>query len=534
MTFRSVNIERLYSQAKLADRLTQVFYGGFLPNYVKDILENTFLSGLKVNVLFDETPKTTEDKTELPHGEQYFSLLSHRLFGSGCTLKPTEVAPHIFSIEVDKSLTGTKEDAMTFLNQVMESRALEFAKGLSIIPMNNYGEPIYPYALFLGQKDYLQYLPKIPDPKKFFTPKTQYRGATTYEVIHYFTDVEKDLLKKQLLDILSNHGVRKTLFAECQNREIAYERLVPPGEEEHQRWRVKLEDYWWVKSEVSKPEDLDKMTILYDILGYYSKLKQNIKTDEGTVELLTKLVLEIDPRFSTIEHVGFIFDKLTRATSDLGLPFIPYHSGSSSPRIHMNTDTEGILADAIGICEDFSFIGAGFNKPIKTSIDAYNVIMRGLADALYLYTYNKTRYYREPNITRNKFSSEYGLCLFDRPTDVSIDGGSAKKIIRMTDKIRKTLQEIDEGFMKIPVTVTICTPLRYNESAPKTPEEILKLCNHISAVERLNDMWPTIERKMGEKITSQHIRNVFKRTPTYQFRKLRANENSFRTKYPKH
>jgi len=535
MTLNAINRERLYAQASKMDRLSTVYFGQFLPAYI-DVLREASLPTLKLNILFDETSNgVTTDKPEITHGQQYFTNLSTRLHGTGCSIKSTEVAPGIFSIEVDKSLTDDKKNTRIFFDQVMEPRAFEFSKGLSMIPHDKYEEPLYDLAILLGDKFYLQYLPKIPGPTPFFTPKTQYRGKTTFEVVHYFNGYEKEMLKKQLFDIVWEYGVRKTIFAECAKREVAYEKLVPPGEEERQRWRIKFGDNFWIKQDITTPPVLEDMINQHDVLGFYPKLKQKIETDEGPLELQTRLVLEVDPRFADLEYVAFVFDNMTRAVNDLKLSYRRYHSGSLSPRLHVENDAQDILRNAMELCENFSFIGAGINKPILTREDAYNAIMRGVADCIFLYTWNKIRYYREPKITRNKFSPEYGLCLFDRPTNVTIAAGSAKRVIRLDNRTRKILEQIHDRYKRFPVTVTVCTPLYDYEPTPKTAEEILKLCNPDSAVERLNKMQPGLMSKMSQKLTSAHVKSIFEKTPRNQFRNLRViGDNSFRKMYPKH
>ena len=534
MALNAINKERLYAQAKKMDRLTKVYFNQFLPNYI-DTLEKALPSILRVNALFDETStKIKTDKPEIPHGEEYISQSSKNLYGSGCNIKSTEVAPGVFSVEIDKPLGDGKEDTEIFFDQITKPRALQFSKGLSLIPLDERGEPVYNLAIFLGEQNYLQFLPKIPGPTPFFTPKTQYRGKTTFEMIHYFGVEEKELLKKQLYEIIGNYGVRLAIFAECENREIAYEKLVLPGKEEHQRWRVRVEGYDWIKPEINSPADLDRMIFLDDLLGIYPKLKQQIETDEGILELQTRLILEIDPRSSDLEYTGFVFDKMTKAIKDLGLPFRRFHSGSLSPRVHIEIETEDILENAFDICENFSFLGAGVNKPISTIKDAYNAIISGVTDSIFLYTWNKSKFYKLPKITKNKFSTERDFCLFDRPTNVSIAGGSPKKIVRLNRKTREILEkvDVDEKYKKIPVTVSMCTPLLDNEPTPKTPEKILELCNPLFAIDRLNAMYLTLERKMSEKITSEHVKQIFDKTPRKQFKNLHEmDERNFRAKY---
>lgn len=105
MTLNAINRERLYAQASKMDRLSTVYFGQFLPAYI-DVLHEASLPTLKLNILFDETSNgVTTDKPEITHGQHYFTNLSTRLHGTGCSIKSTEVAPGIFSIEVDKSLT---------------------------------------------------------------------------------------------------------------------------------------------------------------------------------------------------------------------------------------------------------------------------------------------------------------------------------------------------------------------------------------------------------------------------------------------
>ena len=531
MGLDAVNRERLFAQARKMDRLSTVYFEQFIPSYT-NVLYRVSPSFLRVNVLFKESAEEV-DQTEIAHGSEYVTQLSKILFGSGINVKSTEVSPGIISVEIDKPLTTQKEEANIFLYQVMKPRTIQFSKGISVLPIDESGEPIYKSALFLGDKDYVQYLPKIPDPPKIFTPKTLYRGRTTYEVVHYFTDREKEIIKKQLYEILAEHGVRLTIFDECENREVAYEKLTPPGEEEQQHWRVKLGDFDWLKSEITKPFDLEKTLELYDWLGVYPKLKQNVKTEEGALELQTRMVLEIDPRESELQYTGFIFDKLTEVVKNLRLPFRRFHSGSLSSRIHIEIDAEDILKNALSICKKYSFIGAGFNKPIKSLEDVYKVIIRAVEDSIFLYLWNKSKFSGIPKITKNKFSPEYGLCLFDSPKTVSIAAGSAKKVIRIDGKTGKILESLDEKYRKIPVTVSMCTPLRENEAAPKTLKQIIEICSPLSAIERLNDMYPTLNRKIEERMTSVHVEDILNKTPRRQFKVLRSNENMFRKEYSK-
>ena len=518
---KSVEQARLYAQSRREDRVTRIYPEDVFSDYLN------YLSGiseplkLRVNILFDD------NSTKRPQGELYFSELSKRLYKNNCSISSKEITDNIISLTIEKYFGKEKDELKPFFSSITEPRSFQFSVGCSVIPFDEKNEPISP-LLFLNDSRYRGFLPEPEGVTVYPLPKVPYRGRATFENLTYYGGKEKDLIKKLLIQILDNVGVKQTLLSECKDRKIAYEKLTPPGKEIRQHWRIKVDDRW-IEPEVH-PTLFEEMVNNYDAFAFYPKLKQEVEFEENLLDIQTRLVVECDPRTSSLEYTAHVFDALSQATKRLKLPTQRFHSGSSSPRIHMELNAKNILEKTPYILENFPFIGYSANKPIRNLQDAYNTIINAFKKSLYLFTWNYSEL--NPRITKDKFSTNYGYVLVDFPTVVSIAAGSPKKLVRLDGKSRRLLKRIDERYRdwNLPVTVNLCTPLLEDEKSPNSHEKILSLCNALFAVGRLNDEFPRLKKK--EKVTASNIVSVFEKTPEKQFVDLcTLSEEKFRKRY---
>lgn len=518
---KSAEQARLYAQARKEDRITYVYPEDVFSDYLNYLSKVPKPFKMRVDIVFDD------NSTKKPQGKLYFSELSKRLYKENCLISSKEIANNIVSLTIEKYFEKEEDDLKSFFSSITEPRSFQFSVGCSIIPFDEKDEPINP-LLFLSDSRYKGFFPKLEEVTLY--PLIPYRGRTTFENLTYYEGKEKDLIKKLLIQILDEVGVKQTLLSECKDRKIAYEKLIPPGKEIRQHWRIKRDDEW-IEPEVH-PMLFEEMVKNDDAFAFYPRLKQEVEFEGKILDLQTRLVVEIDPRTSPLNDAARFFDALSQAIKRLKLPARRFHSGSKSPRIHMEIDAENILENAPSILENFRWIGYSALKPIRSLQDSYNTIMNAFKNSLFLFTWNYSEL--NPRITKNKFSKDPRYVLIDFPTGVSIAAGSPKKLVRLDERSRRLLKRIDERYRNwdLPVTVNLCTPLLEDEKSPDTPEKILSLCNTLFAVDRLNEEFPSLKKKMEEKVTAKHIVNVFEKTPEKQFVDLcTLSEEKFRKRY---
>jgi len=512
---------RLYTQSRKMDKVTSDYIlRQIIFSYWHYLTKEPGSLKLKINVVFDER-STVQNQAESYHS--YLSRLGYRL--GFVVHPPKKITENVVSIEVEKKVDEKKVGLKKFLDSIIEPRQFKFSVGCSITPVDENNEPIPKLSIVSNDPNYQSFFPKVHDATIFPIPKVPYRGSTTYE-----TEKEKEILKKMLYEIMQNEGVRFSLFEETRDREMAFERLIPPGVEERQYWRIRDGDRWF-KPDTSNPKVFDEMIRFEDVFSFYPKLSQIIDFDGKSYELQNRLVIEIDPRTASLEYASKIYDVLTNVVRRLGIPARRLHSGSRSPRVHIEIDAEDILRGIPYLKSNFPFIGSSAKKPIVGVKREYETVLGALKDVIYVATWNYSDF--RPQITKNKFCVDYGYALVDFPSSVSIGTGSPKKIVRLDSKNRELLERIDERYRSWEhFTVNLCTPLFDNESAPKDSQEILKLCNALFSVKRLNELLPQFRRQIQEKVTTEHIATALMRVPTEQFKDLnRISEEKFREKY---
>jgi hypothetical protein len=351
------------------------------------------------------------------------------------------------------------------------------------------------------------------------------------------------MIKKLLLQIINpemNVGVEQLLSTDCKGRLIAYEKLLPPGKEIRQHWRIKVGD----KFDKAKyyPEIFEQMIINDNAFAFYPSVKQTVELQGQKLKVQNRLIVEVDPHTSSIEYAGKVFDTLSKAIKRLGIPMRRFHSGSSSGRCHIEIDAENVLNGTSYLLSEYPFIGSAAKESIELGNvqSNYKTVLTALKHAIFLTTLNYLHDEHPPRITMDRFNPDHGYALVDFPSTVSIGTGSMKKIVRLDEKTREILRKVNQdnsnfsNWGDLPFTINLCTPLRDGEQAPKSNTEILSLCNALFAADRCNLYFPMLIKQAEEKVTTDTIETVLKRTRVDQFNDFhKLSEEKFRERYLK-
>lgn len=533
---RTAEEYRLISQGRKRDRISTTYSSlkQLLPSYLDTLLKFPYSFKIKIRVLFDKR------STKRPQGKTYEKYLINSFSGKDCPVSSKEVGTNIFLVNFEKYFRKDKSYLKELLYQGFKPRSFQFSEACSMIPVDQNNEPIPNLSLFYSDSRYLKYLPKVHGATIFPSPKEPYIGRSTiFANLTYYSGTEKELITKlllQIVDLQLNMGLRQTLNAECKDRLIGYEKVLPPGKEIRQHWRVMVNNkyvYARYHHEIFK-----QMIMNDDAFAFYPSVKQTVEFQGKELDVQSRFVVEVDPRTSSIEYAGKVYDVLTEVTERFELPIRRFHSGSRSARIHLDIDAEDVLHGTSYLLDKYSFIGSGLKKRGGNIEIDYWAVMRALKDAIFVNTWNYLYKEHPPRITKNKFSCDNNIALIDFP-GVSIAGGSPKKIVRLNAKKRKILERVNQdnpnwsNWSNLPFMINVCTPLRDNEEAPKSHEEILALCNVLFAAERFNQEVPVLNQKIKKKITTNHIETVLKRIPKNQLVNLNAlSEERYGERYP--
>jgi hypothetical protein len=505
-----------------------------LPHHLDALFQVPYPLTIEVYLVFDKR------STKEPQAKSYENYLSSVLHDKDCPWSSKKITPDITQVKVEKYFPTDKSYLKELLHNLIRPRSFQFSDACTIIPLDDNDEPVPNLTLVYTDGMHHKYLPKVHGVTVFPSPKEVYMGRSTiFAEVKYYSGKEKEIIKNlltQLLDSKLNTGVNRLLSADCKGRLIAYEKLLPPGKEIRQHWKINRNGEF-VDAEYD-PKAFEQMIINDDAFSFYPSVKQKVEFQGRKLDVQTRLIAEVDRHTSTIERAGKVFDLLTKAAMRLGLTFTRYYSGSSSARIHAPIDVIDVLEGTPYLLDKYSFIGAGLKKKRGDIEIDYKAVLGAVKDSIFLGTWNYLHKEHPPKIIKNKFNCDDDFSLVDFPTTDSIGTGSPKKIVRLNERDRILLKEVNqdnpdwEHWSDLPFMINLCTPLLENEPAPKSNNEILALCNALSASERCEKDYLTLLKQMETKITTDTIETVLKRTIEGQFVNLHVlSEEKFRERY---
>jgi hypothetical protein len=488
---------RLRASARREDRLQTIFPIREIYDFVKD------LNHINIYLIYDQR-RLNEDHTS------YFDQISFSL-------------KKYFSIEISKNFPTNEEKLVAIkidtknpkesLDIITDNRDFDFASQLCIFVYD--GEKIRK-GLIVGLTRYYKLIKGkstfYSSPKQI--DKIPYRGRTTVD-----SEEEKNLAKEILFDYFSSDNVVECLLKDANDGELAFERLVLPGKEDHLHWHRKTEENLFERIKLCKKEDLMDLIEKEDSFSFYPSLSKRIDFGEQEIKVKSKFVRENDPpkilfKGDGTDLVARTSDILKSLCEELEIPSIYLFSGSKSARVQCFIDYEEIFGKLSAIDRDFPFIGASYQKKPRTQEELYENILTSFNKAFNLELIKKlaenkllTRELngkQVPNITFNSKSKFRPVSmLIDSPPTVSIGLGSPKLIKRLDEKSKENL-----GWKKnfIPL---VCTPI---EKCPSSEEEILQKFNILSSFDYFEKNYKNILGDMEKKITSRTLEKIFEKT----------------------
>lgn len=513
---RKAERERLFGEARRKDVLRELWDVQPILSNLETTLEDE--NNLTFRVVFDDG-KTREDQSK-----KFWDYISNELFPEGFDLRP-EKRDDVIVITLSGKVT--KDDIYFCLDSIFGNRFIHFSQAF-LLELN--GRVV---LKTLCSEDYSKYLGS--EYIFFNVVKRPYKGRTSYG-ISIREDEQKVFIRNILLSLFClkeecpfGVGVKKLLYEGSKGRELAFEKMVPLGKEDHLHWRVNGKKIGIIDSE-KRLDDILTEIIKKDGICFYPKISQKV----NGIEIPTKLVFEMDPRRETLRNAWIASQYLVEVLERLHIPYLLLHSGSKSCRAEVFLDGRAIMEKSEELLEEFPFIGKVSKKSLEDEKVRYRAICKTLQKAIFIYIYNLMRDKElgdvRFNLTMNKFSIGRYI-LFDLPPTVSIGEGSPKTLVDISE-----IYKYNDGYKDLNRAIrygfTLCTPIR-REEIPESKEDIYRITNFLSASQRIEKYYKIYVEQMNKRIMPRELADTFGKIPQRQFDILCVKgERKFKKLYP--
>jgi hypothetical protein len=533
---------RLRAQALREKRLSEVFpFKMVLPGFAERLYSLSEPFSIEVKAIFDDSSARNE-------AVNYASNLARKLSGKNVAISSDYSTPGLIRVWIKKRFEyPDKKEISSLLDSLTEDKNIHHARAFALSPYDKEGKLLEKHELYFGDPG-AKSLISTRSLGHFPLPKQKIIGETTY--LPEFDPNLKERIKEKTLEILGftknkNKHMIETIMNEAENRLMAYIPLVPAGIEARQKWRVRrpIEPNKWSTVKIESKSQIREMIDHEDAFALYAKLKQEFKYDDRIVELPSRLVQEAESDTASYDYQARVFRTLVRAYKNLGIPMRISLSGKDSYRVISEIDVQSILQKTDKIFLDYPWIEEAARGPVEGIEEKFNLLIKVLTQAMFLYVWNMRRGFEEPKITLNKYNIPDGFVLLDVPHTVNIITAAPKMLMRMDEKIKVenrslTVKKIlEDNFPEykgwdIPYAIMISTPMLENEALPTQQVEFLVECNSVHAIEKMKRMKKNWEIKMKDKLTAEHVSYVLKNIPRRQFHDLNTMpEYQFREKH---
>jgi len=542
--YRELSFEsyRFLAMAKRSDTLKKRHFTEAIAGVVKSFSTlPPSLYNVTYQVIFDNR------NTRTNHSRAYFDSVSYALrVYLGCEVEKKYyikrgeyVDTDVETIEISKRLRPSESETLErILTIASEPVHFHFSPQTCLI-VEEKGRVVD--QLVTGSYRYYKFTTarwRIPY-SIFTTPKVPYKDRTTYEFAKFFDVEDKENMKDVLYWFFDQYpAVLECLMKDAVGARMAYARLSPPGKKDHLHWRMKTEDlydelYGDVFISTTSSDIIFELIKGEDACYFYPAVNKTVEIDGVPVSIRHKLIREYDsPAIVPQEITAKISDICHETIKNKGIQTLYAHSGSRSARDQCFLDIS-LLQRSRELADEFPIIGAAASSRPKRITDYYAAVLKALNNIIEINLiqrlYEEELLFRPmrrvkrrtllgtetvalnaPYVTFNKISKYRPVSiLIDMPSTDSIGIGSPKSRL-MLKKWWRFLRKKEKDYREWRgyFTYLICRPI---ERCPKSREEIVEMCNMLTAGKFFESHNYEVMKRMENKLNAETVEKIFDR-----------------------